>query len=218
MRSKYAAALNVNLQPFDVAGVAAALIIHANKDELDDYDFDDDDGIIAIGDIPQQPPHAPLVVNDTANNNDAAESDDNDGDDNNDVNEDEDNNDSLDEDDKDKLAAATDAQEGKKSHGNQGVRRSRHREKGTSKKYANNSLLMAARRARRGGQRWALIRDGCVFFSSDDLSDTKPIPEEDRKEFALRAALVPYSMNAGIKSLKRRAKQEWQKSSLRCTT
>jgi hypothetical protein len=61
---------------------------------------------------------------------------------------------------------------------------------------------MAARQARRGGQRQALIRDGCVFFSSDDLSDAKPIPEEDREEFALGVALVHYSMNAGIKKFK----------------
>ena len=71
-----------------------------------------------------------------------------------------------------------------------------------------NSLLMAARQARRGGQRQALIRGGCVFFSSDDLSDAKPIPKEDREEFALGVALVHYSMNAGIKSLRQRAKQE----------
>jgi hypothetical protein len=62
---------------------------------------------------------------------------------------------------------------------------------------------MASRRARRGGQRRALIRDGCVFFSSDDLSDAKPIPEEDdREEFALGVALVHYTMNAGIKKFK----------------
>ncbi len=54
-----AAACNANLQPFDVAGVAAAPIVHANADKLDDYKIDNDDGIIAIGDIPQQPPHAP---------------------------------------------------------------------------------------------------------------------------------------------------------------
>jgi hypothetical protein len=61
---------------------------------------------------------------------------------------------------------------------------------------------MAARQARRGGQWRALIRDGCVFFSLDDLSNTKPIPEEDREEFARRVALVHYSMNAGIKKFK----------------
>jgi hypothetical protein len=49
---------------------------------------------------------------------------------------------------------------------------------------------MAARRARRGGQQWALIRDKCVFFSSENLSNTKPIPEEVREEFALGVAPV----------------------------
>jgi hypothetical protein len=61
---------------------------------------------------------------------------------------------------------------------------------------------MASRQARRGGQRRALICNGCVFFSSDDLSDTKPIPVEDREKFALGVALVHYSMNAGIKKYK----------------
>jgi hypothetical protein len=55
-----AAARNANLQPFDITGVVAAPIVHANADGLDDYETDDDDGIIAGGDIPQQPPHAPL--------------------------------------------------------------------------------------------------------------------------------------------------------------
>jgi len=191
-------------QPFDVAGVMAAPIIHANADELNDYEIDNDDSIIAVGDIPQQPPHAPLVVNDADNDDDAAGSGDDDDDDDDDDDNDNDNvnvgkdeDDSSDEDDGDELVAATDAQEGNESDGNQGVRRSRCRGKGTSKKYADYSLLMAARRARRGGQRRALIRDGCVFFSSDDLSDAKPIPEEDREEFALGVAL-----NAGLKKFK----------------
>jgi hypothetical protein len=129
-------------------------------------------------------------VNDT-DDDIAAGSDDDDNDD-----------DSLDKDVDNKPAAATDAPEGNEPDGNQGVQRSQCRGKGITKKYANYSLLMAARRARRGGQRWALIRNGCVFFSSDDLSDAKPIPEEDREEFALRVALVHYSMNAGIKKFK----------------
>jgi len=61
---------------------------------------------------------------------------------------------------------------------------------------------MAARRARRGGGRRALIRNECVFFSSDDLSDAKPISEVDREEIALGVALVHYSMNVGIKKFK----------------
>ncbi len=48
-RAEDAAARNANLQPFDVAGVEAAPIVHANTDELDDYEIDNDDGIIAVG-------------------------------------------------------------------------------------------------------------------------------------------------------------------------
>jgi hypothetical protein len=36
----------------------------------------------------------------------------------------------------------------------------------------------------------------------DKLSNMKPIPEEDREEYALGVILVPYSMNAGIKKFK----------------
>jgi hypothetical protein len=78
----------------------AALIVHANADELDDYKIDDDDGIIAIGDIPQQPPHAPLVVNDTDDDYNTAGSGDNDDDDE-DVDGDKDDDNSSDQDDED---------------------------------------------------------------------------------------------------------------------
>jgi hypothetical protein len=37
-----------------------------------------------------------------------------------------------------------------------------------------------------------------VFFSADDLSDAKLIPEENREEFALGVALVHYLMDLGI--------------------
>jgi hypothetical protein len=182
----------------------AASIIHANTDKLEDYEIDDDNGIIAIGDIPQQPPHAPLVVNDTDDDNNTGGSGDNDEDDDDkDFDGDEDDDNSSDQDDEDnKPEAVTDELNGSESDSDQGVRRLQRRGKGTSKKYADYSLLMAARRARRGGQHRALIRDGCIFFSSDDLSDAKPIPEEDREEFALRVTLVHYSMNAGIKNFK----------------
>jgi hypothetical protein len=90
----------------------------------------------------------------------------------------------------------------------QGVRRFRRRGKGVTKKYANYSLLMAARQARRGGPRRALICKGCVFFSADNLRDAKPIPKEDREEFALGVALVHYSMNAGIKKFETKGKAE----------
>ena len=44
--------------------------IHANVNKLDDYGSDNDGGIIAVADIPTQPPHAPLVVNNTDHDND----------------------------------------------------------------------------------------------------------------------------------------------------
>jgi hypothetical protein len=189
-RAEDAAARNANLWPFDVAGVAAASIVHANADEFVDYKIDNNDGIIAVGDIPQQPPHVPLVVNDTEDNV-ATGSDD-----------DDDNDDLSDKDVNNEPAAVTNVPEGNEADGDQGVQRLRRRGKGITKKYANYSLLMAAMGARREGQRWALIRNGCVFFSSDVLSNAKPIPKEDREEFPLGVPLVHYSMNAGIKKFK----------------
>ena len=122
---------NDNLQPFNVAGVVAAPIVYANADELDDYKIDDDDGIIAVGDIPQQPPQAPLVVNDT-DNDDGTMGSGND-DDGKDLDGDEDDDNSSNEDDEDdELPAVTNALEGSESDSKQGVRRSQHRGKGTS--------------------------------------------------------------------------------------
>ena len=121
-RAEDATARNANLQPFNVAGVEAVPIVHANADKLDDYEVDDDDGIIAVGDIPQQPPRAPLAVNDTDDDDDTVGS----GDDNDDsLDEDtEDDDDSSDEDDDNEPAEATDGPEGNESDGDQGVRRS----------------------------------------------------------------------------------------------
>ena len=79
-RAKDAAACNANLQPFNVAGVVESLCVHANADKLGNYKSVNNDGIIIVVDIPQQPPHAPLVVNNTDNDN-IAGSDDNDEDD-----------------------------------------------------------------------------------------------------------------------------------------
>jgi hypothetical protein len=63
--AKDAAPRNANLQPLDVAGVGAVLsFVDANMDKLKDDKSDDNDSIIAVADIPQQPPRAPLVVND----------------------------------------------------------------------------------------------------------------------------------------------------------
>ena len=73
--------------------MAAAPIVHANTDKLDDYQIDNNDGIIAVGDIPKQPPHAPQVVNDTANDSTTGIDDDDDNNDNDDDNNGDDKND-----------------------------------------------------------------------------------------------------------------------------
>ena len=120
-RLRRSSSLKANLQLFDVTGVVAARIVHVNADKLNNYKIDDNDGIIAVGDIPQQPPHAPLVVNDTDNGDNTAGSGDDDDDDE-DVDGDKDNDNSSDEDDEDnEPAAAPDALEGSKSDSNQGV-------------------------------------------------------------------------------------------------
>jgi hypothetical protein len=103
------------------------------------------------------------------------------------------------------LVAATNVDDNK-SGSNQGVRRLRRRGKGVTKKYTGYSLLMAARLAKKEGPRPALIHNGCIFFSADDLSNATPIPEEDREEFALGVTLVHYLMNAGIKKFKTKGK------------
>jgi hypothetical protein len=43
-----------------------------------------------------------------------------------------------------------------------------------------------------------------MFFLAEDLSDAKPIPEDDRLEWALGVALVNYSMKTGIKKFQDR--------------
>ncbi len=90
--------------------------MHANVDKLDNYEIDDDDGIIAVGDIPQQPPHAPLLVNNTEVNNATGSGDDNED------NDDEDDKDSSDDNNNDKPAAATDVLEGNKSDSNRSAK------------------------------------------------------------------------------------------------
>jgi hypothetical protein len=147
--AKDAVAHNANLEPLDVAGVmAASSIVHANADKLGDYKIGNNDGIIVMGDIPQHPPHALLIVNNTDNkdiagsddNNNNAESNDNNRSNNNDDN-------SSGKDDNDEpadLAAATNPDDNK-SGSDQGVQRLQRRGKGVTKKYADSSLLMVAR-------------------------------------------------------------------------
>jgi hypothetical protein len=45
-----------------------------------------------------------------------------------------------------------------------------------------------------------------MFFLAEDLSNAKPIPEDNRLEWVLGVALVHYSMKAGIKKFQDRGK------------
>ena len=114
-------ACNANLRPLNLAGVAAAPIVHANADKFIDYEIEDNNGIIAVGDTPQQPPHVPLIVNNTDDDVAVGSDDDNDDDD------------LSDEDVNNKPAAATNAPEGNKPDGDQGVQRLQRRGKGITK-------------------------------------------------------------------------------------
>ncbi len=86
------------------------------------------------------------------------------------------------------------------------MRRSRRSNRGTNKKYADYTLMMNTRKRARRGPKWAIVKDGFTFFSAEDLSDAKPVPEEDRDEWALGVALIHYSMNAGLKKFKEKGK------------
>jgi hypothetical protein len=86
------AAINANLEPFNVTGVDTPTIIQANANEIDGAD-DDDDGIISIATIPagQNDPHPHILHN--SSDDEQVEEDDEDDDDDDDNN----NNDNDDE-------------------------------------------------------------------------------------------------------------------------
>jgi hypothetical protein len=202
--AKDATALNANLVPFNVAGVVASLIVHANANKINDNkNNDNSNSSMAVDNIPQQPHHAPIVINGT--------NDDDKGSDGKPADAPNGNNNHYNDDDKESIVNSLeegDEDVPAKEHepdkdGNQGVRRLRCKGRGVMKKNVNYSLLMAARQNTRGEPRWALICDGCVFFLMDKLSNAKPIPEEDREEYTFGVVLVHYSMNAGIKKVQR---------------
>ncbi len=58
----------------------------------------------------------------------------------------------------------------------------------------------------RGGKHRATIRNGLMFFLVEDLSNAKPVAEEDREEWALGIALThyPMAMGVGIKKYQKR--------------
>ena len=129
--------------------MAAALsIVHANADKLDDYENETDNGIIAVGELPPQPSHAPLVVNDT-DNNDVTESNNSESNNNKESNDNAESNDNNlpngdDRDTPTDLTAAPNADKNK-SNSNQGMWRLQRMGKGTTMKYANYSVMIATR-------------------------------------------------------------------------
>ncbi len=104
-------------------------------DELDAYKGDNDDGLIAVADIPQQPPHAPLIIDDTddkdVENNEGADDTESNDEESNDKDDAESNNDEPSD------SAATTDLDGNEPGEDRGVRRSRRRGKGITKKYAD---------------------------------------------------------------------------------
>jgi hypothetical protein len=62
--------------------------------------------------------------------------------------------------------------------------------------------MMAVRRTAGGGQRCAIICNGICCFLGEDLHNSKQIPEEDCKEYALGVALAQYSIGVRIKKFK----------------
>jgi hypothetical protein len=99
---------------------------------------------------PQQPQATPLTVHKIDADEDIMESDDDDDDAESDEDNRSNNNDNAESNNNElaNSAASTDVDE---SDGNQGVRRLLRKQKGITKKYADYSLLMAERGARRGG-------------------------------------------------------------------
>lgn len=164
-----------------------AAVIDAHADEIAHDELDEDDGIIAVADLPVAPLQDALFIDDADNTVADASHDDEASDADSDA--DSDNDDSNDDDDNDD----------NNDHGADGIagaRRSRRVNKGRTTRYDNYALLLHARRIARGGPRRAIIKDGFTFFSGDDLSDAKPIPVEDRLEYALGIILQQYAIGA----------------------
>jgi hypothetical protein len=63
--AKVAAARNANLEPFNLTGVVAPMIIHANNNKINVIN-DNNDGILLIATIPENNNHDPLILPDTS--------------------------------------------------------------------------------------------------------------------------------------------------------
>jgi hypothetical protein len=161
---------------------------------------DDNYGIISVADIPAQANQDPLIVPDTSDK-DNRDDNDNNKEDNND-------NDNDTPQEYDPENESEGESEGDKAPGVEheapGVRRSKRKNKGVMNRFDNYGLMMNAQRRARDSQQRATIRNRLMFFLADNLSNAKPIPEEDREEYTLGIALLHYSMGAGIKKFKER--------------
>jgi hypothetical protein len=78
----------------------------------------------------------------------------------------------------------------------QGVHRSRCKNRGVTGKYASYTLLMAACCEEGGSEHCAIIRNSVCFFLDDNLGNIKPVPEEDRYKYAIGVALIIYLIGA----------------------
>ncbi len=170
-RAEDAAAHNANVTPFTAAGVNhGPTTIHANDNEIGEYD-DEDDDIIVVADIPhgnalpQNLIAIPDSDEDVASTNGDSDSDN--------VDSDNDDNDGPDFQD----AHHHDEEQNNEEQGDKdapGVRHSRRKNRGQTTRYTDYGLMMAARWMARGGQRRAIICDGICCFSAEDLHGAKP--------------------------------------------
>jgi hypothetical protein len=191
-----AAAQNVNLAPFAIAGVEGPNIIDTNNNQISKYDNDKNDNIIAVADVQQanalhKPQPIVKVHNNDSLDNNVADDYPNGYDDNNDN-------------DNDSVAsinvnpnmlanaAAPNVTDELDSNEVSGVCRSKHKNKGMTNRFSEYGMLMMTRQEARGGLRQATICNGTMFFTAKNLSNTKPIPVEDHNDWVLGMVLVQY--------------------------
>jgi hypothetical protein len=158
-------------------------IIDTNEDEIGKYNDDNKDNIIAVADVQQaNAPHEPQpfveVHNDNSVNDSVANGYANGYDDNN--NDDDDSiasiNVSL-----NTLANAVAPNVTDKLGNNKvsGVCISKHKNKGMANRFLEYGMLMMARQEAREGPPQATICNGTMFFTTNSLSNAKPIPVKD---------------------------------------
>ncbi len=209
-QAKDKATHNANLEPFDIAGVDPMAIIHANNDKIAKIanNVNNDDGIMAIADVPNHQTHKDTIILNKESDEDNATNDQDD--DNNDKIGDH-NNDEISDNIKISLDDKGDNHEEEDTEDldeGQNVRCSNCKTKGKTSQLDYFNLFLVARRVAQGRPRQAIIHDGVMLFSDNNLSDAKPLPMEDSEEFALGVNLQQYSIGTGIKKNGKQAEQE----------